>query len=114
MEKYDVDGDLVVKALLGLVATLVGALVWFVKASSARADAAQVRSEQAQAERDKHLTQLIEGLTKAVGFFKTFEEEEQRVHGNIIRSQEKILLALERLTDRVELLATNTTKGGQT
>ena len=94
------DDGTVLQALLGLIASLVAAGIWALKVMVTRADARAAEQGQYQA-------QLIRSLTKAVDHFSRFQEEEDKVHReivqtqhDIIQTQESILTAVERMSLR--------------
>lgn len=90
--------------LLGLIATLVGGLIWVVKSNMKRGDDILTRSDQITRE-------ALHELKRAVDTFASFKVEQASLHATliadlrgIVTTQERILEIQERILRNVEEL----------
>lgn len=97
--------DGLTQALLAIIASLVGAMIWVVKSLI-------TRSDNLQQVRDEQINELVNSLNKAIGLnhqaimaFSNFEDEEQKVHEKIIGHLDRHETALERITRAQERTA---------
>lgn len=80
-----------ITVLLGVLSSLVGALVWLVKSQSARADRILDR-------RDEQITRAISLMERSVAAFEKFEHEENASHGRLVSQMERLAAQQERIT----------------
>ena len=107
--------------LIAILATLVGALIWVVKALMTRSDKLiTVRDAQVTAAldairaRDSQIESALGSLTAAVEAFGRFEQAEQETHGNLVRematlaeTQRETLVLLREIKSGIDSLAKN-------
>lgn len=110
-------GSVVVnEALLAILSTLVGALIFVVKWLVNRSDKQLEKAQEAVAKRDEHIGKLIEVATEAIDqlketqgqlreqldMFGRFEKEEERIHAELQASTEVLKQNDEKLFQKLD------------
>jgi len=88
-------------AVLGILASLVGALVYLVKSNSTRSDKMAEWSNRLLEQRDEQLNETLGTLKDAVRSFERFEREEVDVHRQILDCVEGITQIQERILEKI-------------
>lgn len=116
--------------LLGLIGSLVGALIWVVKAMQTRSDKMiaqrdhevakmHERSDKLIAQRDLEVKRSLEALEASVDAFRRFEAHEHTVHQRLLdhmdttaETQRQILVELRSMNERLPAPDDNSTRRG--
>lgn len=83
-------------ALIGILASLVAALVWVVKTTL-------TKSDERSALQSTQIDSSLKTLASAVSSFESFRHEEERTHAAMIETQRDTVQLLEKLTLQLEL-----------
>lgn len=86
-----------IQALLAILSTLVGGLIWVVRKLMARSEKQLERRDREVTALLKVATTAIEQNQRAISLFEKFEMEERAVHNAICRDLDEHGRALERL-----------------
>lgn len=88
--------DSLLTALIGILASLIAALVWVVKTTL-------TKSEERAVIQSAQIDASLRTLTAAVTSFEAFRHEEERTHSAMIATQHDTVQLLEKLTLQLDL-----------